>query len=78
MPDNGIHLMSDRETPSEFQPLAQYPDFVSFLSSWTWFLVIKDAISSWADGIVGNNTIENPVTDSRMSLSFHLSSRLGN
>ena len=48
------------------------------LSSLTWFLVLKSAIWSWADGIVGDDTIENPVSDSRVSLYFHLSSRLGN
>ncbi len=58
--------------------IAQIPHFCVFLSSLTWFLVLKSAIWSWADGIVGDDTIENPVSDSRVSLYFHLSSRLGN
>ena len=76
MPDNGIYLISKRET-IVVSTVRQIPRFCVFLSSLTWFLVLKSAIWSWADGIVGDDTIENPVSDSRMSLYFHLSSRLG-
>ena len=58
--------------------ITQIPRFCVFLPSLTWFLVLKSAIWSWADGIVGDDTIENPVSDSRVSLFFHLNSRLGN
>ena len=57
--------MSNRGT-SVVSTITQIPHFCGFLSSLTWFLVLKSAIWSWADGIVGDDTIENPVSDSRV------------